>query len=245
VVSTEYRADSVFELRDHTGAVRTAVIVEVQLGTDRDKRYTWPLYATALRARLRCPVVLLVITSEPAVARWARQPIAIGHPGFSMQPIALSFGDLPRIVDPAHARRLPELSVLSAMAHPEVEVAAAAIGAIAGLPEDQNRLYLDVILAMLPDAVRENLEPRMQGYEYQSEFARKYYNQGRSEGLRLAVHALARSKLENVTAGDLAAIDALPDERALTELIGALGQASGPSEARAAFDLTVAGPRSV
>ena len=103
---------------------------------------------------------------------------------------------------------------------------------------------MDVILAKLPNVIRQVLEARMQGYKYQSEFARRYYNQGRDEGreegLRRAVLALARAKLETVTADDQAAIEALHDERALTELVGALGQARSASKARAALALVVA-----
>ena len=267
VTSTEYRADSVVELRDRRGELTGAVVVEVQLRPHDDKLYTWPLYVAALRAKLRCPVTLLVITPASAVARWARRPISLGHPGFSLQPIAVSFDDLPRILDAVQARRMPELAVLSAMAHPELEVAATAIEAIATLPEDQNRRYLDVILATLPDAIRTILEARMKGYVYQSEFARKYYNQGleegrqkghlegrqegleegrdvwRREGLRTAAIALARAKLPGVTAEDQAAIEALQDEPALTELIAALGRATTPSEARAVFQVVFGAPR--
>ena len=81
VASTEYRADAVVELRGLDDTVVAAVIVEVQLSTDADKPYTWPLYITALRAKLTCPVTLLVITTEDSVARWAKKPIALGHPG--------------------------------------------------------------------------------------------------------------------------------------------------------------------
>jgi hypothetical protein len=59
VVPTEYRADAVIELR---GRGRAPVIVEVQLDRDKDKPYTWPVYVTALRAKLRAQVTLLVIT---------------------------------------------------------------------------------------------------------------------------------------------------------------------------------------
>jgi hypothetical protein len=218
------------------------------LHVDPDKEATWPVYVSALRAKLRCPVFLLVITSEPAVARWARRPIELGHPGFRLQPLVVSYDDMPRILDPAHAQRLPELAVLSAMAHPELDVAATAIEAIAGLPEDQNRLYLDTIMAELPDVIRQILEARMQGYQYRSEFARKYYNQGREEGreegLRDAVLALARTRLEVVTANDQAMIEAMHDQGALTELINILGRAGTPTEARTALDLVVARLRS-
>ncbi|MPY98310.1 MAG: hypothetical protein GEU97_09985, partial [Actinophytocola sp.] len=38
---TEYRADTVVVLTDNTGPV-FAIIVEIQLGRDSDKRWSWP-----------------------------------------------------------------------------------------------------------------------------------------------------------------------------------------------------------
>ncbi|HEU4726809.1 MAG TPA: hypothetical protein VFT22_02940 [Kofleriaceae bacterium] len=263
VVSTQYRADSVIELRGPGGAIVGAVVVEVQLGIDAGKRDSWPLYVTALRSRLRCPVTLLVVTTRREVARWARQPIEIGHPGFHLEPLVVDYGDIPRIIDPDQARRLPELAVLSMMAHPELEVAIAAVDAIEGLPEDQNRLYLDIILAKLPAPIRQILEARMRGYQYQSEFARSYYKQGleqglergleqgreqgleqgrtvgrgegREQGLQDAALVLLRAKLEAVDPEDEAAIRALHDERALTRLIDALARAHDERAARGAL----------
>ena len=75
VVPAEYRSDAVTVLCDATGAVVAAVIVEVQLAMDEDKRRTWPVYVAAARASLGCPVLLLVLTPDPAVARWASRPI--------------------------------------------------------------------------------------------------------------------------------------------------------------------------
>ena len=75
----------------------------------------------------------------------------------------------------------------------------------------------------------------MKGYEYQSEFARKYYSEGRSEGLQDAVLAFARGKLETVTPDDEAAIKALRDPGTLTALIGALVRANGARQALAAL----------
>jgi hypothetical protein len=235
VTSTEYRADGVVVLRDHTPVPVAAIIVEIQLYVDRDKRRTWPVYLTTLGARLDCPVFLLVVAPDPAVARWARAPIALGHPGFCLVPLVIEQGDLPRITDAAEAQRLPELAVLSTMAHPELEVATAAISAIPGLPEDQARLYLDVILAALSPSLRKILEIPMRGYVYQSEFARKYYGQGHEAGLQSAVLALLKAKLDVVTDDDQAAIEAVHDERTLTELIGLLGRATSAPEVRAAL----------
>jgi hypothetical protein len=259
VVSTEYRADAVAVLRDQGTTPVAAIIVEVQLGVDRDKQDTWPVYVTALRAKLGCPVFLLVLTLDAKVASWARTPIEIGHPGFCLVPLIIEFSDLPRVTDPETARSLPELAVLSAMAHPELEVVTAALPAISELPEDRGRLYLDVILAALPPSVRKLLETQMQGYVYQSEFAHKYYSQGleegreqgleegreegreqgleegREQGLRSAALALMRAKLDVITTDDEAAIAAVHDERVWTELIGALGRATSALEVRAAL----------
>jgi len=163
-------------------------------------------------------------------------------------PDVIGFDDVPRVRDRVAASRLPELAVLSAMAHPELEIAEIAIEAISGLPEDQARLYFDVIVDALPAAIRQLLEARVQHYEYQSDFARKYFDQGLEQGrqdgleqghrngLRGAVVALARIKLDLLSDDDLAAIDAVADPRVLTQLVTALGEARSAPEARAALD---------
>jgi hypothetical protein len=244
VVSTDYRADNVIVLHGRSGRAITGVIVEVQLRKDRDKLRAWPVYVAALRARLRCPAVLLVVTRKPAVARWARQTIELGHPGFRLTPLVISFADVPRITDRDAASLLPQLAVLSVMAHPQLEIAEVAIEAISQLPEDLLRLYTDVILKALPAELRRILEARMiKGYQYQSDFARKYYGQGLEEGrqegrerLQAAVVALARTKLKTVSDDDLARIAAITDLRVLTELVTSLGQAHSAHKARVALD---------
>lgn len=55
---TEYHADAVVVLTRNAHPVR-AVVVEVQLRRDEDKAWTWPVYLHTLRARLRCPTLLL------------------------------------------------------------------------------------------------------------------------------------------------------------------------------------------
>ncbi|MFE8605268.1 hypothetical protein [Archangium violaceum] len=72
VVPTEYRADLVVQLWENTP--RLAIVVEVQLSPDDEKRYTWPVYLTHMRAKLRCPTVLLVVAPDAALARWCGQP---------------------------------------------------------------------------------------------------------------------------------------------------------------------------
>lgn len=240
VVPTEYRADDVLVLFRRDSSATTAVIVEVQLDEDDDKLRTWPVYVAALRARLRCPAMLLVITRDPATARWARRPIELGHPGFQLAPLVVDYADVPRITDLETASQLPQLAVLSVLAHPALEAAEIAIEAISQVPEHLLRLYTDVILKALPAELRRILEARMiKGYQYQSDFARKYYGQGleegQGEGLRAAVIALARAKLKTVPADDLAKIAAVTDPLVLTELVTALGQARSAFGARTAL----------
>ena len=55
-----------------------AIIVETLRWADEVKRYAWPAFATTLRARLRCPVRLLVIPSDERLAEWAREPVELG-----------------------------------------------------------------------------------------------------------------------------------------------------------------------
>jgi hypothetical protein len=181
----EFRCDALVELFDpaRPDAPVTAIVVEIQRTPDPDKRRSWPVYVTVAAARLGCPVKLLVVTSDAAVGRWAAQPIELGHPGFVLRPIVLGFDRVPRIVDLGAARVLPELAVLSALAHRDAETAEVAWLAISDMPDDQQRLYWDLILTALPDAARTVLESTMlKHYEYQSDFARKYHGEGLQEG---------------------------------------------------------------
>jgi hypothetical protein len=78
----EYRADLVVLLLRDKPVL--AIVFEVQLGRDEDKRYVWPVYVANLRARIRCPVSLLVLAADEAVARWAcwlRWPVSGSTPG--------------------------------------------------------------------------------------------------------------------------------------------------------------------
>jgi hypothetical protein len=181
-------ADVVTTLTDDASVY--GVIVEVQLSCDPDKPFVWPLYHAVLRSRLRAPVWLLVVTVDRAIARWASRPIDTGQPGSPFVPIVVGPDVIPRIDDAQTARSAPELSVLSVFAHAEtpdaVPIAAAALEAASGLDDETAKLYYDLIHHALPQAARRALEALMgmpQGYQYQSEFAKKYVAQGRAEGM--------------------------------------------------------------
>jgi hypothetical protein len=184
---TEYRADLVLSISN--GKPVLCVILEVQLSIDGSKRYSWPVYVATLRARWRCPVCLLVVCKDMDVARWAEQPIPIGCANVFIPRVVLP-DEIPAIADSASGEIAPELAILSAVAHgrdPNVakaaQIATIALGVSAKLDADWSNLYFDVILDALSEAARtavQNMLPFK--YEYQSDFAKRYFTQGRSEG---------------------------------------------------------------
>jgi Domain of unknown function (DUF4351) len=185
----EYRADLVLFLMRGTLKV-LGVIVEVQLGRDEDKAYAWPAYIANLRARHRCPVCLLVVTVEDAVARWAGRSMDVG-PGTHCKPWVVGPSNTPAVTVLQDAQENVELAVLSAIEHGQcsdiplaTRIASTAILASADIDVERSRLYLDLILISLAQNAPEAFEATMNslGFEYQSDFARRYYGQGKAEG---------------------------------------------------------------
>lgn len=164
------------------------LVIEVQLGADGRKRYTWPLYVVGERARLRCPVTLMVVTLSQHMARWCSQRIPLDLVGNSFQPLVVGPTDIPRIMDVDQARAFPELAVLSAVSHGHEHdgdrIARSALAGCSTLDKERGALYADFVLAHLGQEARRILEAVMyiEGYEYQSDFARKYVAEGRKEG---------------------------------------------------------------
>ena len=107
---SELRADLVVVLEDDAGMPVMGIIVEVQLRKDRDQLFVWPLVQAALRARLRCPCCVLVVTPSPVVARWAERLVSTGQPGVSFRPRVLGPARLPRDVTAEAARDNTELA---------------------------------------------------------------------------------------------------------------------------------------
>lgn len=183
----EYRADLVVLLLRDTPVL--GIVLEVQLSSDENKRFVWPAYVANLRARIRCPVCLLVIAADEGVARWACKAVELGG-GNRFVPWVLGPSGVPEITDNERAIEDPELAVLSAMAHghdPDTAKAVriALLAQLASLPLDAERstLYCDLVLNALPEAARRALQTmNASKYEYQSEFARRYFGQGKAEG---------------------------------------------------------------
>jgi len=182
----EFRADVVVLLLDGETAVRV-LIVEVQLSSDEEKRFTWPAYLTIARRRYRCPADLLIVAPDVSVAGWCAEPIEVGAAGFVLRPSVLRRDAVPVVTDPVEAENRPELGVLSAMTYGETEagvtIAEVVLPVVRRLDDERAKFYYDLVYAALGDAARQALEAKMvKGYQYQSDFAKKYVAQGRAEG---------------------------------------------------------------
>lgn len=190
LVPTQWRADAVVTLTNVDRQPVLAVVIEVQLRRDRDKHYSWPTYLTNLRARLQCPVLLLVICPDSRTAAWCAIRIELG-PGFALNPFVLGPDQVPVVTDVNQASRSPELAVLSAMAHgaaPDQDrVFHALLVALDNVDYEHATLYAGVVFAALSDAARHRLEALMstgtaEYRDYLSPFVNRFVNQGRREG---------------------------------------------------------------
>jgi hypothetical protein len=185
LVPVEYHADAVVLFVDDKETV-FGIIFEVQLERKKRKRYTWPLYAVAARARHECRFILTVVTPDPAVARWAARPIDVGNGIFV--PRVIGPENIPQVTDLDQALREPQLAVLSVMAHGGGEVSVAlpiarvAIPAVLPLPEEQRLLYSILIEKALSEAARKALEMEPHIEKFFTEAHRRSYDQGEAKG---------------------------------------------------------------
>jgi hypothetical protein len=185
LVPVEYRADAVVLFEDPMPVF--GVVLEAQLQPDERKRFTWPVYVTAARARHRCPFILIVVTSDPATERWSGTAIEVGG-GMIQRPYVIGPSGVPKITDPDRASREPQLAVLSLMAHGQgdvalaVEITIAVTSAIEQFPSDQRLVYSGLIESALSNAAREALKMVPQVQKLFSESQRQSFADGEARG---------------------------------------------------------------
>jgi hypothetical protein len=189
LVPVEYHADAVvlFDIIYDRNQPVFGTIFEVQLERKDRKRYTWPLYAVAARARYECPFLVIAVTPDPAVARWASQPIDLGD-GMMFRPRVIGPEGIPAVTDRDRAVSEPQLAVLSVVAHGRgevetaVSIARAAVGAVMQLPEEQRVLYSALIENALSEAARKALDMEPQILKFFSEAQRRSYYEAEAKG---------------------------------------------------------------
>lgn len=189
LIPIEYHADAVvlFDVIYHQKKPVFGTIFEVQLERKDRKRYTWPLYAVAARARYECPFVVTAVTPDPMIARWASQPIDLGD-GMIYRVRVIGPEGVPQVTDQERALREPQLAVLSVVAHGRgdvdtaVAITRAAVHAVLPLPEEQRLLYSVLIEKALSEAARKALAMESQIEKFFSEAHWQSYDRGKAEG---------------------------------------------------------------
>jgi hypothetical protein len=148
------------------------------------------------------PTALVVIATTEKVATWAAKPISSFQPGSCFAPWVLGPKQVPRITDIEQARDQVELAVLSAMLHgadrgeDSVRIVQVALEVVSELDEQRVLLYNDLMLAALGKLAQHLLEALMERtqHTYLSDFARKYYGQGKAEGKAEDIMTVLRTR---------------------------------------------------
>ena len=184
----ELTRDSTFIYRSEDNIPQFAVCCEVQLRVDPGREWVWPVYLTKLRLDLKCPVVLLVLTPDPAVVRWCSRGFDTGHPGFILIPITIGPDQTDRITALEDARNNLGLAVLSALTHgdtPEgLAILDTVVEALNEIRVDEATRYAELILRSLKGAGKLHLEHLMdtKDFEYTSDYARRLEARGEAQG---------------------------------------------------------------
>ncbi len=162
LIPVEFRADLVLELRDASGAIVLAIVLEVQREKDPDKKFSWLVYVAVVRARKRCPTIVLVVSPDADVAAWAMEPIDSGLGRGSCSPLVLGPAIVPRVTDEALAEQEPELALLSAVAHGNgpngLDVLQAFSHALDRLDRELAAAYFQIVYTALREPMRNALE---------------------------------------------------------------------------------------
>src|SRR5262244_367647 len=196
LVPRTYHADGMLLYCDAADQPVLAVVLEVQRGWDKTKRWTWKLYVAQLEAELTVNAALVVYCPDPALAAWYRDMFELEGLSLPLRPFIFTPDEVPLVVDVELARANPALVVLSAICHGGEAGVDAVFPAIAevlrALGPKKAILYYDIVLAGLPPAPRARWEAYMStavGSEYRSELLREVEARGEARAVLTVLDA--------------------------------------------------------
>lgn len=201
MMPVEFRADLVLELLDGAGKPVLLIVLEMQRDVDADKKYSWPVYVTVVRAKKRCPALVLVVAPDEKVATWASEKIDVGLGLTTTQPLVLGPAVVPQVTDPAEAEQETELAILSAVAHGNgpngMAVVTAALAALGRLDQEHAAVYFQIIYNALREPMRRALEAlvmerQIEGKAVFPPFAQQLIDRGRTDEAARAVLTVLR-----------------------------------------------------
>ncbi|MEV5414224.1 hypothetical protein AB0K60_35985 [Thermopolyspora sp. NPDC052614] len=161
-----------------------AIIIEVQNGPMSEKRAMLPRYAAALWLRLDCPVIVLVICPDAAVAAEAAEPIPTTLATYTLTPEVLGPREIPVITDATEMKVNPLLSLMSvALYGRNRSVAQAFVEAAQTKADGDIPYYYEYGYCMSSSEIRNLLEEIMATtWPVYSPYAKKHYGEGREDG---------------------------------------------------------------
>jgi hypothetical protein len=199
MIPVEFRADLVLELLDEKGAPVFLIVLEMQREEDPDKKYSWPVYVTVVRARKRRQAVVLVVAPDEKVPAWAAEKVDVGLGLSTVQPLVLGPTVVPQVTDVAEAER--ELSILSAVAHGNgpngLAVVTAVLTVLGRLDREHAAVYFQIIYEALRKPMQRALEAlvmerQIAGKAVFPPFAQKLIDRGALEEAARAVLTVLR-----------------------------------------------------
>jgi len=210
----EIDSDLVFRVLGPERQLLCALIIEVQLAIDHDKGRAWAAYQAGTHRRLRCPTYVIVIAIDPVVARWATGPFCTGQTTFA--PIVLGPEEVPVIGREVGDHATLPLTLLSGLAHandPDIlHIGETLWGLIDEAEPSHGHLYWDLFLNAINDATKKALLMQLQNYRPQSDWGKKFYAEGREDGLAQGrADGLAQGRAD----GEAEALALLLDARGL------------------------------
>lgn len=149
------RPDAAYLIKDADGLLFSPLLLAVQLGPSPGKKDEWLHCMATLLARFRSLVTFVAVTLDRDTERWCAEPLVLDHGPSVFYPAVVGPSRIPRITDIAQAKTMPELAVLSALAHSRgpgaMTIAFAALAACETLDTDQGRRYADFLTDWLDD----------------------------------------------------------------------------------------------
>jgi hypothetical protein len=149
------RPDAAYLIKDIDGKLLSPLVLVVQLGPSPGKKDEWLHCMATLLARFRSLVTFVVVTLDRDTERWCAEPLVLDHGPSVFYPAVVGPSVIPRITDIAHAKTMPEIAVLSALAHARapgaMTIAFAALAACETLDTDEGRRYADFLTDWLDD----------------------------------------------------------------------------------------------
>jgi hypothetical protein len=161
-------------------------IVEIQQDKIEEKAEKLARYAAALWLLIRCPVDVLVVCPDQAVADFYARPVRTSLPGYVLTPRAVGPAQVPVLIHPEQVAANPGLAVLSVAMHgDEPSVCEAFVAGLASTHPEQGSAYYEMAYAACPAAARSVLEELVSTTTWlvSSPFAKEHFGRGKAEGL--------------------------------------------------------------